>query len=268
MSCPQGPPRGCLEYPRQMRFRIATFNLHQYLRRWNDRRDLIVQQLVELNADILCLNEVSIPVDSGRWLWHRARDAGLRYAYLQQTKTGGLGDVEGQGILTRFTVLETGFLDFESRGRIAQVARLEFGGQAVDVYLTHLHHIRTEDGLRQYQVQRLLAWVDSRDAPYTRLICGDFNASPEMQSVQLMRQRFQPTQLEPTFTTPLRALVDPDPQFTGEFVGTFVACMDYIWFAPPLKLMDTGRCFNKPSVNDPNLWPSDHVGVWADFELP
>lgn len=251
-----------------MRFRVATFNLHQNLRRWNERRDLIVQQLVELKPDILCLNEVSIPIDSGRWLWHHARDAGLRYNYLQQTKTSGLGEYEGQGILTRFPVLESGFFEFEARGRIAQVARLEVRNDVVDVYLTHLHHIRAEDALRQYQVQRILAWVDSRDAPGAHLICGDFNATPEMQSVQIMRQRFQPTQLEPTFATPLRALVDPDPQFTGEFVGTFVACTDYIWFAPPVKLIDSGRCFDKPSASNDRIWPSDHVGVWADFELP
>lgn len=250
-----------------MRFRVATFNLHQDLRRWKDRRDLIVQQIVELNADILCLNEVAIPVDSGRWLWHRVREAGLRHSYLQQTKTSGLGEIEGQGILTRFPVLESGFLEFEARGRIAQVARVEIGHAVVDVYLTHLHHIRTEDSLRQYQVQRLLAWIDSRETPAARLICGDFNATPEMQSVQFMRQRFQPTQLEPTFATPLRALVDPDPQFTGEFVGTFVACLDYIWYASPLRLIASSRCFDKPSANDPALWPSDHVGIWADFEL-
>lgn len=251
-----------------MRFRIGTFNLHQNLRRWHERRDLIVQQLIELNADILCLNEVSIPVDSGRWLWHRARYAGFRYSYIQQTKTSGLGEFEGQGILTRFPVLESGFFEFEARGRIAQVARLEVGDAVLDVYLTHLHHIRTEDSLRQYQIQRLLAWVDSREASDARLICGDFNATPDMQSVQLMRQRFQPTQLEPTFATPLRALVDPDPQSTGEFGGTFVACMDYIWFVPPLQLIETGRCFDKPSASDDRSWPSDHVGVWADFELP
>lgn len=251
-----------------MRFRIATFNLHQDLRRWIDRREVIVQQLAELNADIVCLNEVAIPIDSGRWVWIRTKEKGLRYSYLQQNKTGGLGDVEGQGILTRFPVLESGFFEFEARGRIAQVVKLEIGEADLDVYLTHLHHVRIEDGLREYQVQRLLAWVDSRDAPIARLICGDFNATPEMRSIQLMRQRFQPTQLEPTFATPLRALVDPDPQFSGEFEGTFVACLDYIWYAPPLRLIASNRCFDKPSANDHELWPSDHVGVWADFELP
>ena len=25
-------------------------------------------------------------------------------------------------------------------------------------------------------------------------------------------------------------------------------------------------CFNTPAPDDPNLWPSDYVGVWADLE--
>ncbi len=250
-----------------MRIRIATFNLHHALRGWEKRRELIVPQLLALQPDILCLNEVWIPLDSGRWLWHRVREGGIPYAYLQQTKTGALSEVEGQAILTRFPVSESGFLDYRSRDRIAQVARLDVRGQAIDVYLTHLHHVRYEDALREFMVQQLLDWIARRDAPAAHVVCGDFNATPEMRSIQLMRQRFVPTQLAPTFATPLRYQIDPDPKDTGEHQGTFVACLDYIWYAQPLKLIETGLCFNTPAQDDPNIWPSDHIGVWADFEL-
>jgi hypothetical protein len=30
---------------------------------------------------------------------------------------------------------------------------------------------------------------------------------------------------------------------------------------------DSGVCFNKPSPEDYSLWPSDHMGVWADLEF-
>jgi hypothetical protein len=26
-------------------------------------------------------------------------------------------------------------------------------------------------------------------------------------------------------------------------------------------------CFNRPSADDPSLWPSDHAGVWADLTI-
>ncbi|MBI3976284.1 MAG: endonuclease/exonuclease/phosphatase family protein [Armatimonadetes bacterium] len=249
---------------------MATFNLHGTQRRWQDRRELIVQQLVELHPDILCLNEISVLGDTGRWLWRRALDFGLRYHYHQDNTPGYYWAADANAILTGFPVVETGHFDYYSGGRHAQVARLHLDGRLVDVYVTHLHHRRAEDSLREYQVQLLLGWVDSRDEPDARVICGDFNAPPEVRSFDLIRQRFQPTQLEPTVPTPLRLLVDPDPDAdVWRYVRRepFQMCVDYIWYAPPLRMSTSGRCFDKPSAENPALWPSDHVGVWADFEL-
>lgn len=253
-------------------FRIATFNLHQGLRRWSERRHLILEQLAELRPDVLCLNEVAIPRDTGRWLWQEACNLGLDYAYVQQHKTGSFSEEEGQAILSRFRVLESDVLDFQSRGRVAQVVRLQVEGSVVDVYLTHLHHRPQEDGLRQYQVQRLLAWLDRRDEPDARVVCGDFNGIARMASIQLMQERFQATQSLPTFPTPLREKDwdrwdsgNPRPR-TREF-RPLTVCLDYIWHQPSLAVLAGGPCFDRPDPKDSTLWPSDHVGVWADFEV-
>ncbi len=250
-----------------MRFRAVTFNLHQHFKRWDVRRDLILEELQELRPDILCLNEVSIPMESGRWLWKRAGEVGLTYTYLQQTKTNALAYEEGQGILTRFRVLETGVLDYRSRDRVAQVARLEVDGSAVDVYLTHLHHVLDEDAAREDQIQQLLAWVESRDPPTARLVCGDFNATRDMRSLQRMRVHFTATQEDATFPTPLRYSLEEGQDHPEADGPTFQACLDYLWYQPPLRVHRGGRCFNRPAPRDPSLWPSDHVGVWADLDL-
>ena len=253
-------------------FRIATLNVHQGFHRWNERCHLVVEQLSDLSPDILCLNEISIPKDSGRWLWHEAKKLGLNYSYIQQTKTNMLSEDEGQAILSRFRVLESGHFNYQARGRIAQVVRLEIDGSVVDVYLTHLHHIAQEDGLRQYQVQRLLKWIDGRDQPDSVLICGDFNAIPGMQSIQLMQEKFQATQLLPTFPTALRQK-DWGSENTEEHGASspqfrpLIACLDYIWYQPTLRLVAGGLCFDKPSSRDNSLWPSDHIGIWADVEF-
>jgi hypothetical protein len=34
-----------------------------------------------------------------------------------------------------------------------------------------------------------------------------------------------------------------------------------------IGIVDSGVCFNLPSSEDPSLWPSDHIGVWADLEF-
>jgi exonuclease III len=43
-------------------------------------------------------------------------------------------------------------------------------------------------------------------------------------------------------------------------------CIDYIWASPGLHIVASSVCFNRSSLDDPSLWPSDHAGVWADFE--
>ena len=246
-----------------MTFRIATFNLHQGFKRWKERRELIVEQLGALRPDVLALNEISVPLQSGRWLWQTAKERlGLQYAFAQQTKSSGWSLDEAQGLLTRFPVVETGNLDYLARGRVAQVVRIEIEGQQVDVYVTHLHHVPEEDGLRQYQVQRLFQWIDSRDDADARIVCGDFNATPESTSIRLIPDSFRTVQMVPTWPTGLNA--------TGEMpsahgTARLFLCFDYIWVTEELEIQDAGRCFDQPDPDDPTLWPSDHVGVWADL---
>jgi len=247
-----------------MTFRIATFNLHQGFKRWKERRELIVEQLGALKPDVLALNEISVPLQSGRWLQREARERlGLSYTLTQQTKSSGWSLDEGQGVLTRFPILETGNLDYLSRGRVAQVVRLDIEGQQVDVYVTHLHHVPEEDGLRQYQVQRLFQWIDSRDEVAARIVCGDFNATPESTSIRLIPKPFGSVQLEPTCPTGLDAPnATPTPISDAALLSL---CFDYIWVTDNLEVQDAGRCFDQPDPDDPTLWPSDHVGVWADL---
>lgn len=56
-----------------MNVRIATLNLEQNLKNWERRRELVVHQLGELNPDMLALNEIHIPDQTGRWLQRAAR---------------------------------------------------------------------------------------------------------------------------------------------------------------------------------------------------
>jgi endonuclease/exonuclease/phosphatase family metal-dependent hydrolase len=246
-----------------MTFKIAVLNLHQGFKRWTERRELIVKQLVELSPDILALNEISVPLETGRWLWRETQERyGLRYSLLQQTKSDTPSLDEAQGLLTRFPVIETGNLDYLSRGRVAQVARLEIEERQVDVYVTQLHHVREEDGLRQYQVQHLFQWIKSRDDVSAGIVCGDFNATPDAPSVQLIPGSFRTVQTAPTWPTGLQT---PGEPLLLPNAPRLSFCFDYIWITMNLDIRDAGRCFDQPALDDPTLWPSDHVGVWADL---
>jgi endonuclease/exonuclease/phosphatase family metal-dependent hydrolase len=247
------------------RIRIVTLNMEQDQKRWEMRRELIARQLAVLRPDVIALNEVCVPRQTARWLQGVARDVmGIEYALVQQTKVNGLAAVEGEALLTRFPLIETGNLDYQARNMVALVARFAVNGEPVDVYVTHLYRSRGEDSLRLYQVQQLLEWMESRRDVAMRMVCGDFNATLDKPSAALMATRFRPTQRAPTAFTPL---ADSDGSVSHPDWPRMDRCIDYIWVSEDVKIVESGVCFDAPSPGDASLWPSDHAGVWADVEL-
>jgi endonuclease/exonuclease/phosphatase family metal-dependent hydrolase len=84
-----------------MNLRIATFNLENR-KNWQRRRELIVEQLADLNPDILALNEIHIPEQTGRWLQSVARDRlEKNYCLLQQSKAGDESRQQAEGLAAR-----------------------------------------------------------------------------------------------------------------------------------------------------------------------
>jgi endonuclease/exonuclease/phosphatase family metal-dependent hydrolase len=259
------PVAGRSKREQSMRFRVATLNLEQDHKRWDARRHLIDEEIANLRPDILALNEVSVPLQSARGLRKSAAElTGVHYNLVQQTRANSLAKIEGEALLTRFPVLETGNLDYQTRDMVALVARILSNGLPLDVYVTHLYMSRGDDSLRLFQVQQLLAWIDTRDDVAARIVCGDFNASLDMPSAALMATRFRPTQTAPTAFTPLAS---HDGSVSHPYWPRMDRCIDYIWTSGAIEIVASGVCFNRASPDDPSLWPSDHAGVWADLEV-
>jgi endonuclease/exonuclease/phosphatase family metal-dependent hydrolase len=247
-----------------MILRIATLNLEQDQKRWAARRELIAAQLKDLHPDIFALNEIHIPSETGRWLQGAAAKlSGIKYALLQQSKVGADSRTQAEGLLTRYPVTETANLDYCSHNCVALAARFEIDGRFLDVYVTHLIAARVDDTARQDQVAQLLEWIRKRQADFS-VVCGDFNAAPDQPSIRLMSTALRSTQSQPTAFTPLR---EPGGSPTHPDWERFDRCIDYIWVTESINVEASGLCFNQPAPDDPNLWPSDHVGVWADLEL-
>jgi endonuclease/exonuclease/phosphatase family metal-dependent hydrolase len=248
-----------------MPFRVITLNLEQDHKRWAARRSLIIDEIARLAPDLIAFNEVCVPLQSARDLRAAAAErTGHAYALVQQTKVNSLSKIEGEALLTRFPVIETGNLDYQARDMVALVARILIGDLPVDVYVTHLFMSRGDDSLRLFQVQQLLGWIDSRGDVAGAIACGDFNASLDAPSAALMATRFRPTQLAPTAFT---ALTDTGDTVSHPYWPRMDRCIDYVWVAGAIDLIASGVCFDKPSPADPTLWPSDHAGVWADLEI-
>jgi endonuclease/exonuclease/phosphatase family metal-dependent hydrolase len=183
---------------------------------------------------------------------------------LQQSKVGEASRTEAEGLLTRFPVVETANLDYRSHDCVAFVARFAIEDVMLDVYVTHLIAARVDESARRHQASELLKWINTRDDADCSVVCGDFNAAPDKPSIGLISAAYRCTQTQPTAFTPLK---DPGGAPTHPEWQRFDRCIDYIWISPSIEVKATGLCFNIPAVNDPNLWPSDHVGVWADLEI-
>ncbi len=248
-----------------MQFRVVTLNLEQDHKRWSERHPLISAEIAALKPDVIALNEVSVPLQTAKLLRDAAIEAtGIRYNLVQQTRVNGLSKVEGEALLTRFPIIETGNLDYQTRDIVALVARVMLEEKPVDFYVTHLFMSRGDDSLRLFEVQQLLAWIDSRADGTPSIICGDFNASLDASSARLMATRFRPTQTAPTAFTPLAGR---DGAVSHPYWQRMDRCIDYIWISDGIETLASEVCFNRPSPDDPSLWPSDHAGVWADLRI-
>ena len=243
--------------------RIATLNMEQDHKRWPLRRELIVRELAAIDPDLFAMNEVCIPLQTARWIQQTLRERhGRHYALVQQTRVNGLSAIEGEALLTRLPLVETGNLDYRTRDMVALVARVITGGRTLDVYVTHQYMSRGDDALRLFQAQQLLAWIDARADADARIVCGDFNATLEAPSAALMASRLRPTQTQHTAFTPL---ADTDGSVTHPQWRRMDRCIDYIWIDSRLDVIHSEVCFTAPSETDPTLYPSDHAGVRADL---
>lgn len=248
-----------------MNLRVATLNMEQDHKRWDKRRDLIVEELAAINPDLFAMNEVCIPLQTARWIQQTMRERyGRDYALVQQTRVNGRSAVEGEALLTRLPITETGNLDYRTRDMVALVARVQAGEHAVDVYVTHQYMSRGDDSLRLFQAQQLLAWIDTRGDAAARIVCGDFNATLDKPSAALMATRFRPTQTAPTAFTPL---ADDEGNVSNSYWPRMDRCIDYVWISGPLEVVASEVCFNEGSTGDRSLYPSDHAGVWADLRF-
>jgi endonuclease/exonuclease/phosphatase family metal-dependent hydrolase len=167
-------------------------------------------------------------------------------------------------LLTRLPIVETGNLDYRSHDCVALVVRFEVDRKFVDVYITHLIAAKIEDSARRYQVSQLLEWIGRRDDADYSVVCGDFNAAPNQSSIALISAVYRATQSDATAFTPLR---EPRGEPTHPEWPRFDRCIDYIWVSASIRIHASGLCFDRPAEHDSDLWPSDHVGVWADLEI-
>ncbi len=242
---------------------IATLNLRNLADRWWERAPLVFADMAALQPDVIGLQEVVYPLQQdrligaageGRYVAHRGWAGRPEYgnSALVREELGSGGDER----------LELGFNRSALRLRIATG-----DGPGWTFVVTHLHHTVEDEGTRAEQASALVAWLEDRAAPAPLVVVGDFNAEPVEATYRIMTgagfrsAQFTANGAEPAVTWP-SGIQAPAMDTDGE-----PGCLDYIWVRGSIEVESCRLAFDRPAVDDPTLYPSDHFGLIAQLRI-
>lgn len=248
--------------------KVATLNLFNRSGEWGHRAPLVVDQFEQLLPDVIGLQEIDMMLDQGMWLSRQVNGRmGERphYRIKHAVNPGVRASFHGIGTMARLPFEEHEILDLMTFERVAQRMVFRCGDRPFVFVNTHLHHPPEAQQERVQQLETLLAWLDRDTRGMPAIIAGDFNAyaDPPEPAVELMKSRFRSAletangaEPEKTWSTPVNTY-DDSPHGT----------LDYIFVSPEWRVAEAGLAFDKPSQHDANMYPSDHLGLYAVLEL-
>jgi endonuclease/exonuclease/phosphatase family metal-dependent hydrolase len=246
--------------------KVATLNLFNLMGGWDRRAPLVVEQLAELSPDVIGFQEIGLGSDQGVWIARQVNERmGDRpqYRIKHAASPGRHASAQAIGTLSRLDFLEHEILDLMSHDCTAQRTVLRAEGAEFCLVNTHLHYPVEAEDERVRQIERLLAWLDSRPERLPTVLLGDFNTYVHEKGVALLKSRLRSAhetvhgaEPEKTWPTPVNTWDSSPP-------GT----LDYVYVSPEFQVLEAGLAFNRPSADDPDLFPSDHLGVYAVLSL-
>jgi endonuclease/exonuclease/phosphatase family metal-dependent hydrolase len=245
---------------------VATLNLFNRMGDWDRRAPLVIDQLEALNPDVIAFQEVDLILDQGMWI---ARQINLRlknqphYRIRHAASPGKRVSYHGIATLSRLECLEHEVLDLMTFERVAQRLLFRCDEKLFFFVNTHLHHPPEAEQERLEQAEYLLAWLDRDSRGLPLVIAGDFNSYAPEKTVALMKARF---------FSAFEAVHDHEPDMTwptpvNDFDASPAGTLDYIYASRGFTAKEAGLCFDIPAAQDPNLFPSDHLGLFATFEF-
>ncbi|NLG73299.1 MAG: endonuclease/exonuclease/phosphatase family protein [Chloroflexi bacterium] len=260
-----------------MPFRVVTINILSDLSLWEERRGLLVRDLVQSDPQLIALQEVNLQQNTAIWL---AGELGMEYIHLTR-KTGKEAEKEGIAILSRIPFQKTAALDLLTQNRVAQSVQVELNGQKLVLANGHFYWQPGPSPARLEQVKRLVQWLLSTAGDLPLVVCGDFNSTPESEPVRFMKARFTSAYearhgREPRYTAPtplprskrkmLRTLWNfrRDIQLRG-LRSYFRTTLDYIFVNEKLNVLDSRLLFDQPAPGSRKIFASDHFGIEAEL---
>lgn len=240
---------------------VVTLNLYHDRADWPKRRVQIAETLRALRPDVVLLQEVlqhEKLQNQAEWL---AGEIGYA-AHFVSVDPADRVHRYGNAILTPHPILQRDQLALEPRSdsRTAGMLRLEVRGEAINLYVTHLHHTGEGVALRERQVADLVAFIHRTAGEVPSLVGGDFNTVANAPEIAALTERFVDSfgtlhpHAGPETTTLNRAFFDQPRR------------IDHIFFERDrFEPLHSEILFTKPDAN--GTWASDHHGVLSRFAV-
>lgn len=261
----------------ESRLRVLTWNVWWQYGPWRERIPAIEKVFDQVDADIICLQEVW--EEQGKnFAEHLAQRPGYRHVYRTGSVRDGVGF--GNAILSRRPIERTEVRDLPGvRGRDEK--RLALGIETsgprgpIQVFCTHLNYLIHDSEIRQRQVRGLAELVeDMGPRAYAPIVCGDFNAVSTSDEIRMLTGETTVPVEGRTFRDAWAEAGDGRPGHTWDNINPFAGRelepskrIDYLFAGYPKK-RGAGHILKCELVgNQPvdGMWPSDHFGVVADL---
>ncbi len=247
------------------RIKVATLNLFNRMGDWESRLPLVIDQLETLMPDVIGFQEIDLMIDQGIEVSraiNKRITAQPHYRMKHATSPGLRASIFGIGTLAKIECVEHEVLDLMTFERIAQRMVYAVDGATFALVNTHLHHPPEAVAERAEQAEYILRWLDRHDTLPT-VVSGDFNSYEGERSIEVMKGRFRSAVAEANGREPEKTWPTPVNTFDDAPPGT----LGYIYVSPEFEVVEAGLAFDQPAADNAELYPSDHLGLYALLEF-
>lgn len=250
--------------------KVATFNVWNNNKTWDIRKEIIIQEITRINADIIALQEVP----NLKELQSIIKQVGINhYSFYEYP-----GDDEGLAVLSTFPIEEVSkendVLNNCSMRTIVRINELTIG-------LTNVHLTWKSAYKREKEIVEVVKWIsESKNTDY-ELLCGDFNSKPNLSSIynflvgELSIESFDTSwvDLGQSEKSPTLDYEKNRWLLNRENLNCIRVPVRYDWILlkscypkQEPKLLNIELFANEESLTE-QVFPSDHYGVIADLRL-
>lgn len=246
-------------------FSIMTYNLWFDSQNWSARFNYMLGEIREADPDVICLQEVIQRPNLPNQAASMADSLGYYYVFTSRDPEGNPTRF-GNAILSRYPIATTNAVDLSplSDFRTAIHAQIEIGGNVIDIYNTHLHNTAVNQDIRIEQIEDLKNFIDQTQSGGLTFLCGDFNADPDWEEMELVYEGF--IDVYPLFHDNHLA---PEHGTLNFNLNHQQRRIDYIFFgkqgAEQLQPLQAEILLDEPSPT--GIYGSDHFAVGASFQV-